>query len=152
MTKCSPCFKNRKIKLSKVADIERGKNDKIYPAGCTLIPLSASDYTLIKYLKNADTVSSRFAVVRPHEFVNSEYLYIAILQAAEAFFATYKTGINLQLSILQKFFTIRYHDDSSTQKYIVDHIQLVNQYVQNVIYEMETYKNMKKNMLSRMLI
>ena len=65
----------RKIRLKELAEIERGKN-KIYPAGCTLIPLSASSLELIKYMPDADEIGGRFAVVIPHEGVVPEYLFI----------------------------------------------------------------------------
>lgn len=152
MTQCSPYFNNRVVKLAEVADMERGVTGKTYPGGCTLIPLSAADYTLIHYLEQPEAVSGRFAVVMPHETVYPPYLYVAILQAAEAFFITYQTGINLQMPILQRYFTIRYHDDLDTQKKIVDQVRLVDQAILDVTHEMELYQGMKKNMLSRMMI
>lgn len=152
MTRCNPYSKNRIIKLYEVADMERGISGKAYTGGCTLIPLSAADYTLIRYLKESGPVSNRFAVVMPHETVYPPYLYVAILQAAEAFFTVYQTGINLQMPVLQKFFRIRYHDDPVTQRQIADRIKLIEQSIQDVTHEIEIYQGMKKNLLSRMMI
>lgn len=152
MTRCDPYFNNQVVKLAEVADMERGVTGKEYSGGCTLIPLSAADYTLIRYLEQPGTVSGRFAVVIPHETVYPPYLYVAILQAAEEFFVAYQTGINLQMPILQRYFTIRYHDDPDTQKQICDQVRLVDQAIQDVTHEMELYQGMKKNMLSKMMI
>lgn len=148
----NPYSSNRNIRLEEVSVIERAVNNKIYDKGCTLIPLSASDYRLIQLLTKESSVSNRYAVVVPKKNVNGEYLHIAIKRAAEHFFTVYQTGINLQIGILQQFFLIQYHDNPDTQKQIVNQIQMVDQSIRDTTHEIEIYKNLKKAFLNKMMI
>lgn len=144
------CFKNSMRKLAELSDIERAVKGKIYPTGCTLIPLSAADARLIRYHGEAGEVSNRFAVVNPHAGINGRYLYIAIMWAADNFFHKYQTGINLQLPILLKYFKVQFHNNKDVQDEIANRMFLIDTEIANVEKEIEHEQDMKKFLLNNM--
>lgn len=153
MTKACAAYSDYKIiHLTEVADIERAVNGKVYPVGCTLIPLSAAGRGLIAYLDKPSTVANRYAVVIPRDGVLPRYLYTAILKAEEQFFYTYLTGINLQLPILLRYYTIAWHSDKATQMEIVRNVDMIDAAIRNEESEIEAIKKMKQNFLSRMFV
>lgn len=94
----------RKVKIIKLATIERAQ-DKIYPAGCTLIPLSASAPELVRFLDTASAVENRFAVVIPNEKVIPEFLFITVQRASARFFSylsdRHKPAVQYAVEVLQ---------------------------------------------------
>ena len=100
------------VKLADVATIERAKTGKVFPTGCSLIPLSAWQIESISFLEQPTEVSGRHAVIIPNlTKVCPRYLFMCIQESAPEFEAKYVTGINLQHDILVEYFTIRLHED-----------------------------------------
>lgn len=110
--------KHSVVNIYDIADIERAVKGKIYPAGCTLIPLSAATSTPNKYMKEPGDVETRYAVAIPKDGVNSKYLFIAIERAYERFKYRYMTTINMQFGQL-KHLELDYHEDGKVQDEIV---------------------------------
>lgn len=140
------------IPLTEIATIERANESVIYPDGCTLIPLSAADYKLIRFLNVPGHIDNRFAVVKPHKGINCRYVYICILQVAPKFFHTYQTGINLQMNILQTYFTIPYHGDLVLQTYIADLVENLETAIVKEERIITEVKIMKETMLAKMFV
>ena len=139
----------RKIKIIKLAAIERAQ-DKIYPAGCTLIPLSASAPELVRFLETASAVENRFAVVIPNEKVIPEFLFITVQRASARFFHTYQTGINLQFNTLLKYFKVEFTDNKERQSEIVEAVRKCDQIALKEELAIGVLKEIKRNMLQRM--
>lgn len=136
--------------LKEVAQIERAQKGKIYPAGCTLIALSAAKGD-VEYLEEAGEVETRFAVVIPDSrIVLAKYLYISINQYFAEFLHKHRTGINLQFSELE-YFKIGVHD-MKTQKEIICSIENTNTLIEKEEQLVNRGRDMKKYMLDRMMI
>lgn len=114
--------KHSVVNIYDIADIERAVKGKNYPAGCTLIPLSAATSTPNKYMEEPGTVETRYAVAIPKGGVNSKYLFIAIERAYERFKYRYMTTINMQFGQL-KHLELDYHEDGEVQDEIVRMVQ-----------------------------
>ena len=92
----------RNVKLSEVADFERAKAGKEYPAGSILLQISATKGQL--FFHRGGQVESRYAVITP-KGIHPYYLYCAMQVKIESFMAKYQTGLNLQIDVLS-YFTI----------------------------------------------
>ncbi len=114
--------KHSVVNIYDIADIERAVKGKNYPAGCTLIPLSAATSTPNKYMEEPGAVETRYAVAIPKGGVNSKYLFIAIERAYERFKYRYMTTINMQFGQL-KHLELDYHEDGEVQDEIVRMVQ-----------------------------
>lgn len=114
--------KHNVVNIYDIADIERAVKGKIYPAGCTLIPLSAATSTPNKYMKEPGEVETRYAVAIPKDGVNSKYLFISIERAYEHFKYRYMTTINMQFGQLRHL-ELDYHEDGKVQDEIVRMVQ-----------------------------
>lgn len=146
------CFQKYEVKkLADVAHIERAIRDKVYPKGCTLIPVSASDYRLIQYSEDGGIINNRFAVVDANAGINRKYLHVSILQSAPQFFATYQSGINLQFDILMKFFTVCIHN-RETQEEIVKGLNPIEESIEKVSKQIGHFKDVKKEFLDAMFV
>lgn len=137
-------------KLSELASIERAQKDKIYPSGCTLIPLSAASHKLIRYLEEAEKVDSRYAVAIPKGQVIPKFLHIIIKMAAPRFFHTYQTGMNLQIDILLEYYRVKYIPDVNKQREIAQAVLLVEQQERLELQEIERLKALKKRHMKMM--
>lgn len=114
--------KHSVVNIYDIADIERAVKGKNYPAGCTLIPLSAATSTPNKYMEEPGAVETKYAVAIPKGGVNSKYLFIAIERAYERFKYRYMTTINMQFGQL-KHLELDYHEDGEVQDEIVRMVQ-----------------------------
>lgn len=132
-----------------IADIERAVNGKIYPAGCTLMPLSAAQSSPLIYHSERGTVETRYAVIQPHEDVNSEYLFTIIERAYPRFKSKYMTTINMQFGQL-KFLMVDYHPDRQTQDYVADMVHQVHALEEQERKIIEELKEQKRYYLGTM--
>lgn len=109
----------RRANIYELADIERAVKGKIYPAGCTLIPLSAATSTPNKLTTEEGEIETRYAVVQPHINVNPAYLFAIIEREYPHFKAKYMTTINLQFGQLKNL-EVEYHTNKKTQDRIAE--------------------------------
>lgn len=115
------------VKLADVATIERAKAGKVYPFGCSLIPLSAWQIESISFLEQPTEVSGRYAVIIPDASkVLPRYLFMCVEDSAEEFEAQYVTGINLQHDILVQYFTVKVHEDFECIEAIEDRLEAID--------------------------
>ena len=134
-----------------IADVERAVKGKVYPLGSTLITLSAvKSGGAARFLDTNAEVETRWAVVQPHEKINSRYLYISINQALPEFLAQWQTGINLQFDKLQ-YLKIHVHD-FETQCYIANMFRLMEKEEEKERQAVELLKNVKANHLYSMFV
>lgn len=136
--------------IRELADIERAKKDKIYPAGCTLIQLSATHGQMV-YMMTDQHVDGRYAVVMPHENVTGRYLYISIENVWEDFFHGAKTGINLMISALDSL-VVYYDTSASGQRTTIELYEAIEKQMQLENSLINGYKQVKETMLDKMLL
>lgn len=86
-------------KITEIAEVERAQNERVYPAGCTLIALSATKPEP-EYTTEARKIDSRYAVIIPQK-IHPEYLFEAVKWELPEFLHRHRTGINLQFSELK---------------------------------------------------
>lgn len=112
-----PEFNTSIVNLKDLSNIERAINKKIYPAGCTLIQISATrGYVL--FLEKEGEVETKYAVIIPNNEVDSRYLNIAITNAFDEWYYDNKTGMNIPFSTFDNF-KIKYHKSREQQLKIV---------------------------------
>lgn len=135
-------------KLSEVAQIERAKKGKEYPAGCSLIALSATKGD-VEYLSEEGEVDTRYAVIIPDtQIVISQYLYYAICYAFPEFLHRHRTGINLQLDEVQ-FLKVTVHSLVKQQEF-VDVIEQVDRRIEQEHSIVTKTKDLKRSMLGEL--
>lgn len=116
----------RRANIYELAEIERAVKGKIYPEGCTLIPLSAATSTPNKLTKEKGKIETRYAVVQPHTNVNPAYLFAIIEREYPHFKEKYMTTINLQFGQLKNL-EVDYHPQKQTQDRIVEMLEEVEE-------------------------
>lgn len=139
----------RKIRLQEVATIERAEKGKLYPEGCTLIALSATRGQ-VEYSAEGGEIESRWAVVVPGEGNDPKYIYHSITRSFPEFLEKYKTGINLQMEVLD-FLEIALHPIRE-QKEIVRMLEIVEEKQKKEERLLETWKEAKKYYLGKMFL
>ena len=141
------------VKLADVAIIERAKTGKVYPRGCSLIPLSAWQIESISFLEQPTEVSGRYAVIIPNlTKVLPRYLFMCIQESAPEFEAKYVTGINLQHDILVKYFTIRIHEDFECIKAFEEQFGAIDRMLDAELSTVKKLKDVKAGFLEKMFV
>lgn len=141
------------VKLADVAIIERAKTGKIYPRGCSLIPLSAWQIESISFLEQPTEVSGRYAVIIPNiTKVLPRYLFMCIQESAPEFEARYVTGINLRHDILVEHFTIRLHEDFECIEAIENRLEAIDLMQVQEARVVKCLQGLKAGMLEKMFV
>lgn len=144
------CFESYKqAKIEDVAKFERAKADVVYPAGCSVIQVSASQGG-VGYLNEPGSVESKYAVIFPPEGMNSKYLFIVIEKNIHEFLARYKSGLNFQLKDIGRF-PLQIHN-LETQQAIVMMYERIEEQERIIEAEIRAAKELKSNMLANMLV
>lgn len=143
-------YKQYEIKrLIEIADIERAKKGKIYPAGCTLIALSATKGVGDNKYHEADgEVEPRYAVIRPRIEILPKYLFISIQVAFSEFYQAWHTGINLQIDKLE-FLKVKIHE-LEAQATIVEFYKKMTYLEEKEEQLIQKAKNVKKGYLDKL--
>lgn len=132
--------------ILEVATIERAKSGKIYPAGTTLVQISAAKGDLL-LLEEAGTVEGKYAVVISKGDILPDYLHYSIQHFYPEFFHKWRTGLNLQVSNLERL-EISYDDDKTVQQEFVDKMKVVFNLRDAYERELAVYEQTKKDMFS----
>lgn len=130
-----------------MAEVERAKKEKIYPKGCTLIALSATKGQ-VEYLKNAQTVDTRWAVVIPKKEWIPRYVNYAIEQAFPEFYHKRKAGINFYLDTLLELEITRM--PKNQQEKIVEMLEPVERKIKKEEDVIKLLERQKKVFLGKM--
>lgn len=141
------------VKLADVATIERAKAGKVYPFGCSLIPLSAWQIESISFLEQPTEVSGRYAVIIPNiTKVLPRYLFMSIQDSAEQFEARYVTGINLQHDILVQYFMVKVHEDFECIEAIENRLEAIDLMQAQEARVVNCLQGLKAGMLEKMFV
>ena len=140
-------YKN--LKLENVAKWERSKKDKVYPAGSTLIQISATTGNT-EYLTKPSEVESKYAVITANEGINARYLNIVINKNIDHFISKYRSGLNIQIDDL-KHLDVQIHN-KETQRALVTYIERIEEDMYKELKLESIYTDFKKRFQEDMFI
>jgi restriction endonuclease S subunit len=137
----------RTVNVTELATIERSSG-KIYPAGCTLIQVSATNGQVLYHVEEAE-IPAKYAVVTANDKVLPKYLYHMISFQADAFFHAIQTGLNIQLEALSEM-KLKVHTDLEKQAEIVRYLDIIEKMEAKEETTIELLKQAKQTNLSEM--
>lgn len=135
------------VNITELANIERSSG-KIYPAGCTLIQVSATRGQVLYNAEEAE-VPAKYAVVIANDKVFPKYLYHMISFQADAFFHAIQTGLNIQMDTLNEM-KLKIHTDLDKQAEIVKYLDVIEKMESKEERTIELLKQAKQTNLSEM--
>lgn len=136
----------KRVRLSDFAIWERSKKNVVYPAGCTLLQVSASKGETV-YLWEPQEVDSKYCVIQPDpEKIEPLYLFHGIQQFMPEWRAKYQTGLNIRPDEL-KHFTLMIVPDREAQKQFVAEAEFIEQMKRETEQEIRELEEMKRYFL-----
>ena len=136
-------------KITELASIERSSG-KVYPAGCTLIQISATRGQVLYHAEEAE-VPTKYAVITANDKVLPKYLYHMISFQADAFFHAIQTGLNIQMDTLDEM-KLKIHTDLKEQAEIAKHLDVIEKMEAKEEATIELLKQAKQTHLSKMFV
>ena len=133
--------------ITELANIERSSG-KIYPAGCTLIQVNATNGQVLYHVEEAE-VPAKYAIVTANDKVLPKYLYHMISFQADAFFHAIQTGLNIQIDSLEEM-KLKIHTDLEKQAEIVRQLDVIEKMEASEEATIELLKQAKQTNLSEM--
>ena len=137
------------VNITELANIERS-NGKIYPAGCTLIQVSATNGQVLYHTEEAE-VPAKYAVVTANDKVLPKYLYHIISFRADTLFHAIQTGLNIQIDSLSEM-KLKIHADLEKQAEIVRYLDVIEKMEAKEETAIELLKQSKQTNLSEMFV
>ena len=139
------------VRLLDIASIERARSGKTYPAGSTLIQVSATDGKL-RYMDEPGEVAQKFAVIEPDRArVSPAYLFWALGIALPTFLARYQTTMNIQMGVFEHL-RLEIHNDRETQDEIVRLFAAVDEQIDGIQRDIDRFNEFKKWHLDTMFV
>ena len=135
------------VNITELANIERSSG-KVYPAGCTLIQVSATNGQVLYHVEEAE-VPAKYAVVTANDKVLPKYLYHMISFRADVFFHAIQTGLNIQIDSLSEM-KLKIHTDLEKQAEIVKYLDVIERMEAGEETTIELLKQAKQTNLSEM--
>lgn len=109
----------RTVRLFDVAEVERAKAGKTYPAGSILIQVSATQGQM-RLLSEPREVEAKHAVIQLTDpNIYPTYLFFVLDMVMPRFLARYQTTINIQMDVF-KHLEFEVHSEPETQREIVE--------------------------------
>lgn len=137
------------LNITELARIERSSG-KIYPAGCTLIQISATRGQVL-YQAEEKEVPDRYAVLIPNDKVLAKYLFHAVSHQSPKFFHAVQTGLNIQIEALSEM-KVRIHIDLEKQAEIVSRLDMNEKLISAETATIESLEKTKKTLLSQLFV
>ena len=137
------------VNITELASIERSSG-KAYPAGCTLIQVSATRGQVLYHAEEAE-VPAKYAVVTANKKVLPKYLYHMISFQAGRFIHTIQTGLNIQMDTLNEM-KLKIHTDLKKQAEIVKYLDVIEMMEIKEETTIELLKQAKQTNLSEMSV
>lgn len=138
------------VSLEEVANFERAKRGKVYPAGVSTLQISATRGQ-IGYLKRPGEVADKCAIIIPLPNINPRYFNIALEQGIGGFMARYATGLNIKLEDIGRF-SLKLHSSRRTQDAIVQLVDYMDKQLGIELEELAALGNLKSTMLDEMMV
>lgn len=106
----------------------------------------------IYQLGEATSVESRYACVIPHDLTECDYFYTVLQFAVDEFETKFVTGINLQMPIFEKHFTVQWHIDETTRKVLQQSLELISKQEEIVERQINRMKEVKSYYLDKLFV
>ena len=135
------------VNITELANIERSSG-KVYPAGCTLIQVSAAHGKVFYHAEEVE-IPAKYAVVTANDKILPKYLYHMISFRADAFFHAIQTGLNIQIDSLREM-KLKIHTDLEKQAEIVKYLDVIEKMEAKEETTIELLKQAKQTNLSEM--
>ena len=135
------------VNITELANIERSSG-KVYPAGCTLIQVSATNGQVLYHIEEAE-IPAKHAVVTANDKVLPKYLYHMISFQAGRFIHTVQTRLNIQMDSLSEM-KLKIHTDFQKQAEIVKYLDVIEKMEVSEETTIELLKQAKQTNLSEM--
>ena len=135
------------INITELANIERSSG-KIYPAGCTLIQVSATNGQVLYHAEEAE-IPAKYAVITANDKVLPKYLYHMISFQAGCFIHAIQTGLNIQMDTLSEM-KLKIHTDLEKQAEIVKYLDVIEKMETSEEATIELLKQAKQTNLNEM--
>ena len=135
------------VNITELANIERS-NGKVYPAGRTLIQVSATNGQVLYHAEEAE-IPAKYAVITANDKVLPKYLYHMISFRADAFFHAIQTRMNIQIDSLSEM-KLKIHTDLDKQAEIVKYLDVIERMEAKEETTIEVLKQAKQTNLSEM--
>lgn len=137
------------VGIYEISSVERAIKGKTYPAGSTLIPLSAIRIGInAEYLKKDSEVETRYAVITPKDSYDAEFIFQMVQMQLSEFLAKYMTGINLKFGELKHLHIRMFNQE--TRNFITKELDMVDHAIEYENKEIEKLKDEKKFYLANM--
>lgn len=112
-------YDRRTVRLLDVAEVERAKAGKTYPAGSILIQVSAT-HGQMRFLSEPREVEAKHAVIQlTAPDIYPHYLFFVLDMVMPRFLARYQTTINMQVDAF-KHLEFEVHNEPETQREIAE--------------------------------
>lgn len=138
------------VYLPYIATIERAKNNVVYPAGATIVQISATKGQT-EYINKPSKLGSHYVVLRPTIEINPKYFYLAIKNSVPKFLHSYQNGLNVKVEDF-KHIKILIEDDIDIQNKQVKEIEIFDRAILLAEKELSESKNFKTSMLSKLFV
>lgn len=97
-------------------------------------------------------VESRYACIIPNDLDESDYMYLIVQLAIEEFEAKFVTGINLQMPIFEKYFTVQWHEEPNTRRMLQEALENLTEQERLVQRQLELANEVKAYYLDKMFV
>ena len=136
--------------LTDVADVERAKKGKTYPAGTVYVQVSATNGQ-VGCLSEPGEIEQKYATVIPKDSskVYPPYLRLVLEFGMDEFLGSYQSTLNIQISDFKHFKT-RIHEDYNTQVYFANLYEKFEARKKIEEHILEKLRDMKRATMQRM--
>ena len=140
----------RRVPVSDVCEIERGRADRVYPTGTCYVALSATNDN-VNQLKEPSEIDGRYAVLVPKDENNGDYLKVVLDRAFPRWLMAHRTGINLKYEELASLM-VEWHEDADMRLQVVVMTQKLNALIDMEVKTIDELKDAKQYLLLRMFV
>ncbi len=143
------------VKLTDIADIERGRSGAKYPAGTCYIQVSACAKNSVEkwHITSSDTeLPGKYAAVLPKVPVVPQYLREALEYSADEFFCRYVgSNINIQMDMFEGY-TLLFHKSTDDQRTCVEMLAPITRDIENEEKEVMLWENLKQYFVASLFV
>lgn len=140
----------RRIPVSDVCEIERGRAGRVYPAGTCYVALSATN-DIVNQLKEPSEIDGRYAVLAPKDEKDGDYLKVVLDRTFPRWLMAHRTGINLKYEEIASLM-VEWHEDADMRQEVVTMTRKFNALIDMEQETIGKLKETKQYLLLRMFV
>lgn len=137
------------VRIRDICAWERSKKNKIYPAGCWCVQVSATRGQML-YIDKSQTVDSKYCVFwLTTDLYLPEYAYMMFEKNLPDFLIRTQTGLNIKPEIFYEY-ALNLHGDIETQRGLVKTMRYIDERITEEQRYVEILKELKRYHLGKM--